>query len=174
MHSLYELSVETFLNVIDAGIAIMEKGEAYYQENNKNLNDLISMQLADDMLPFTFQVNSVRHHSLNAVKGIIRGEFNPPKPLPELDYHGLKQVLIDAKVELEAFTENEINALQGKPMYFRMGDMELPFSTENFILSFSIPNLYFHLTTLYNMLRIEGVPLGKGDYLAKSRLGLPE
>lgn len=174
MHSLYELSVETFLRTLDGAITIMEKGEQYYQENNKNLDELITMQLADDMLPFTFQVNSVRHHSLNAVKGMIRGEFNPPEPLPKLDYQGLKQVLIDAREELQQYSEDEINALVGNPMYFRMGDMELPFSTENFILSFSIPNLYFHLATLYDMLRMNGVPLSKSDYLSKTKIGLPE
>jgi hypothetical protein len=48
--------------------------------------------------------------------------------------------------------------------------MELPFSTESFLLSFSLPNFYFHATTTYSILRHHGVPLGKLDYLGNLRM----
>jgi hypothetical protein len=48
--------------------------------------------------------------------------------------------------------------------------MKLPFMAEGFLLSFSLPNFYFHATTAYDILRTKGVPLGKRDYLGKLRL----
>ncbi len=47
--------------------------------------------------------------------------------------------------------------------------MEIPFTAENFVLSFSLPNFYFHATTAYDILRMKGVPLGKLDYLGQMR-----
>ena len=64
-----------------------------------------------------------------------------------------------------------INALAGKPMLFKMGETEIPFTTSNFLLSFSLPNFFFHATTTYSILRMHGVPLGKMDYLAAMRVG---
>ena len=51
-------------------------------------------------------------------------------------------------------------------------DTEIPFTTDNFMLSFSLPNFYFHATTTYAVLREHGVPLGKMDYLGQLRVNL--
>ena len=67
---------------------------------------------------------------------------------------------------------DEINALADKPMLFKMGETEIPFTTDNFMLSFSLPNFYFHATTTYAVLREHGVPLGKMDYLGQLRVNL--
>ena len=53
-----------------------------------------------------------------------------------------------------------------------MGKTEIPFTTDNFMLSFSLPNFYFHATTTYAVLRKHGVPLGKMDYLGQLRVNL--
>ena len=58
-----------------------------------------------------------------------------------------------------------------KSMVFAVGERELPFTNENFLLSFSLPNFYFHATTIYNILREVGVPLGKVDFLGNMRVG---
>ena len=83
----------------------------------------------------------------------------------------LKARAEEATASLEAESREEIDALAGKPMTFRIGDREIPFTTENFILSFSLPNFYFHATTLYDILRLHGVPLGKRDFLGSLRVG---
>jgi hypothetical protein len=54
---------------------------------------------------------------------------------------------------------------------FRIGGNEIPFTTTRFLLSFSLPNFYFHATTTYTVLRLHGVPLGKRDYLGQLRIG---
>lgn len=55
-------------------------------------------------------------------------------------------------------------------MKFKAGSFELPFIAENFVLSFSLPNFYFHATTAYDILRMSGVPLGKMDFLGPMRV----
>ena len=55
-------------------------------------------------------------------------------------------------------------------MAFVMGERRMPFTAEGFLMSFSLPNLHFHATTAYDILRMQGVPLGKRDYLGGLRL----
>ena len=49
-------------------------------------------------------------------------------------------------------------------------DIKIPFTAEGFLLSFSLPNFYFHATTAYDILRSKGVPIGKRDFLGRMRL----
>jgi hypothetical protein len=55
-------------------------------------------------------------------------------------------------------------------MRFEMGEMRMPFTSEDFLLSFSQPNFYFHATTAYDILRWKGVKLGKRDFMGRPRL----
>ena len=56
-------------------------------------------------------------------------------------------------------------------MIFKIGGNEIPFTTENFVMSFSLPNFYFHATTAYDLLRQKGVPIGKMNFLGPMRMG---
>ena len=69
------------------------------------------------------------------------------------------------------FDQVRVDAITSKAMVFKIGDNELPFMVENFLMSFSTPNLHFHATTTYDILRMKGVPLGKMDYLGTMRMG---
>ncbi len=174
MTILYDLSIGTYRRVLESTINSMEKGLVFFDEQDINLTDVINIRLASDMAAFSSQVNFIRHHSLGAIHGILDGSFSTPSETPELDYKGLVKELTDALDELNSIDTNAIEATTGKAMYFRVGDFELPFTTENFILSFSLPNLYFHATTVYDMLRIKGVPLRKMDFLGNMNTGLTE
>jgi uncharacterized protein len=174
MITLYDLSIGSYKRVVQSTIGVMEKGASFMAEKGIDESDVLTMRLAPDMAAFPFQVNSVRHHSLNAAKGLLAGEFSPPPDIPELNYQGLKDLLSDALTELDTIDVDAINAAAGQAVQFKAGKFELPFTAENFVMSFSLPNLYFHATTLYDMLRIKGTPLGKMDFMGKMSLGLPE
>lgn len=174
MINLSDASLGSYKQVLGATIAVLEKGAQHFEEQGLNLNDLVEMQLAPDMAPFPFQVLSVRHHSLGAARGLMAGEFSPPPSMPKRNYQGYIDLLTETLAELNTITPEAINATKGKATTFKMGEHEIPFTTENFVLSFSLPNLYFHATTIYNMLRIKGVPLGKMDFMGSMSIGLPE
>lgn len=174
MTNLYDLSFGNYKQTLGATIAIMEKSAQYFAEKGLDLDDLIKMQLAPDMAPFPFQVQSVRHHSLGAARGLMAGQFAPPPSMPKRNYQGYIDLLTETLAELDTIKEEEIIATEGKAVCFKMGELEIPFTAENFVLSFSLPNLYFHATTIYNMLRIKGVPLGKVDFMGNMKVGLPE
>jgi hypothetical protein len=168
--SLYDISVANYLQVLGSISGVLEKGSEFAKDNNLDLSEIVETRLRPDMLPFSFQVISVAHHSLGAVEGIREGVFGPPPSL-ELDYAGLQGLVKEAAAALQAEAREDVDALEGKPMKFKLGDFEIPFTTENFILSFSLPNFYFHATTTYDILRIAGAPLGKMDFLGEMRTG---
>ena len=64
----------------------------------------------------------------------------------------------------------QVNEWEGKDVVFKLGEMSMPFTAEGFLFSFSKPNLYFHATTTYNILRMKAVPLGKRDFLGALQL----
>jgi hypothetical protein len=167
---LYDVSVTSFQQVLGGVAGFLEKGLAHCKANNIDLNALVETRLAPDMLPFRFQVIAVAHHTLGAIQGVQAGLFKPPAGPMDQDYAGLQKLIADARTALQAISRDTVNALEGKDMVFQLGSNKLPFTAEGFLMSFSLPNLHFHATTAYDILRMKGVPLGKRDYLGPMRM----
>ncbi|MBU2976933.1 DUF1993 domain-containing protein [Alteromonas sp. C1M14] len=175
MLSLYEITVINFSRNLEACIDVMTKGEAFLTAQNIDLNAIVNLRLADDMLPFSAQVNIAAHNAAGGVQAMLDGEFTPPQvSLDGLDYQGLIAHFKSALATLNTFSAEEVNGCFGKPLYFKAGGNTVPFTSENFIMSFAAPNVYFHTTTIYDMLRMQGVPLGKKDYLGNMKIGIAE
>ena len=169
--SFYETSVETYGRILDSVAGVLEKGAAYAAENGKDPNEFVQAKLRDDMMPLHFQVVSVCHHSWGALQGMRDGKFAPPSFELDKDYAGLQALVKEARDGVSSFSEGDANALVGKSLIFTIGKNELPFTNENFLLTFSLPNFYFHATTTYDILRMLGVPLGKMDFLGAMKIG---
>jgi hypothetical protein len=168
--SLYDISVASYLQTL-AGVAhVLQRGFDHFTDTNTDPNEMVEVRLHDDMLPMRFQIWSVAHHSIGAIEGIKKGVFHPPAAMPDLDYRGLQRVVADATEALGKQSADEINALTGNDMAFQFGDFKMPFTAEGFVMSFSLPNFYFHATTAYDILRNKGVPLGKRDFMGKLRM----
>ena len=162
--SLYDVTVPSFEQTLAASEGVPEKGLSFCQEQGIEPSELIAECLHPDMLPLHFQVVSVAHHSLGALRGVQAGSSSTPPKL-DLDYAGLQKLLAEARAGLAEFTPEVVNAFEGRDLEFRIGDAAMPFVAEDFLLSFSKPNFYFHATTLYDILRMKGVALGKRDFL---------
>lgn len=171
MTTLYDMAVGSYQQALGSVQGILAKGADYCNENGIALGDVVQTRLRDDMLPFHFQVVSVAHHSMNAVKGVMSGEAGPPSGFDDTDYAGLQGYIADAIASVNAVDAAEFNACAGNPVIFRLGKNEIPFTAENYVLSFSLPNLYFHAATAYDILRMKGVPLGKMDFLGQMKVG---
>ncbi|MGH7949980.1 MAG: DUF1993 domain-containing protein [Candidatus Binataceae bacterium] len=166
---LYDVSVTSFLQVLGGVAGFLEKGRLHCVANNIDLNEVVETRLYKDMLPFRFQVVAVAHHSKGALDGVQAGVFSPPGP-STLDYAGLQNLVADARTDLQKLKRDAVDALQGKDVVFKLGDRSMPFTAEGFLMLFSMPNLQFHATTAYDILRMKGVPLGKRDYMGQLRM----
>jgi hypothetical protein len=167
---LYDVSVTSFQQVLGGVAGFLEKGLAHCKANNIDLNALVETRLVPDMLPFRFQVIAVAHHSLGAIQGAQAGVFKPPSGPMDQDYAGLQKLIADARAGLSKLTREAVDALEGKDVIFQLGPNKLPFTAEGFFMSFSLPNLHFHATTAYDILRMKGAPLGKRDYMGALRM----
>ena len=79
-------------------------------------------------------------------------------------------MVADARTAVNEVTPDELNARASNDLTFKVGDKTIPFTTEDFLLSFSLPNFQFHATTAYDILRSKGVKIGKRDYLGQLRI----
>ena len=167
---LYDVSVTSFLQVVGAVAGFLDKGAAYCTEKGIDLGEIVETRLYPDMLPFRFQVMAVVHHSQGALEGVKKGVFGPPTGVADQDYAALQKMVADARTYLNGLERNAVNALEGKDVVFKLGERSMPFTAEGFLMSFSMPNLHFHATTAYDILRMKGAPLGKRDYMGQMRM----
>lgn len=169
--SLYDMSIGSYLQMLGGAVTFLEKGASHCAANDIDPAEVVSTSLYEDMAPFHFQAVCIVHQSLGAINGMRQGEFGPPTGYPEMTYAGLQKLVADALDELQGLDAHDVNQLAGGQVVFKLGETEIPFSNENFVMSFSLPNLYFHATTAYDILRMKGVPLGKRDFLGPMRMG---
>ncbi len=161
--SLYDASVARFLQSLGAVSGYLDKGRSHCEENNIDLNEIVETRLYPDMLPFRFQIIQVVSHSMGAINGAQAGEYLPKPAAEDLDYQALQDLVAEAQSGLQQVTVEVVNGLEGKEIRTPWW----PFTAEGFLMSFSLPSFYFHVTTAYDILRTKGVPVGKLDFLGQ-------
>ncbi len=167
--SLHALCVPGYLQQLAAVEGFLEKGAQHARSAGIDPQTLVDARLAQDMLPLRFQIVSVAHHSLGAVQALASGAFGPPTD-GTFDYPGLQKRVAETREALQRIPAQDVDRHAGREVVFSLGQMKLPFTAEDFILSFSLPNFYFHAATAYDLLRLKGVPLGKADFLGPMRI----
>ena len=168
--SLYEAVVPSNLQILGAIDALLDKAEAFCVEHGRAASDLIDGRLAPDMLPFGYQVKSCAAHSVGGIEGVRAGTFSPDMSPWPTEFAGLHGVIQAAIAQLNEIDLDAFEALAENDTQFAFGETRLPFTGANFLLSFAQPNFYFHATTAYAILRVQGVKLGKRDFLGMPRI----
>jgi hypothetical protein len=168
--SLYDATVANYLQILGAASGFLEKSLSDFREKGIDPAGIVEARLAPDMAPLRFQVVSLAHHSRGAMEAAKNGVFMPPSGKPDLDYAALQALVTDARNELSALAPEAVNALLGRDVTFKVGDRAVPFTAEGFLMSFSLPNFFFHATTAYDILRHNGAPIGKRDFMGRLKL----
>ena len=167
--SLYDLSVPTFLQTVRAVGEFLDCTVAHCRVVGLDPDDLVRARLFDDMAPFHFQIECVANHSVCSLEAIQTGVFDSPDLVGSIPFADLRARIAEAEAALQAFTPDEINSCSGKDLDLQIGPRRLAFTSETFLLSFALPNFYFHAVTAYDILRSRGVPLGKRDFEGQLR-----
>lgn len=168
--SLYDLSVNSYLQVLGGMITCLETGLAHCRETDVDPEEIADARLFPEMNPFNFQVQAITHHSVGAIRALKEESYFAQPQVPSVSYGVSQKMLHDAQESLRQITPSEIDGHEGGKVVFRFNEIAIPFSTENFLLSFALPNFYFHAATAYDILRMKGVPIGKVDYLGQMRI----
>ena len=167
--SLYDLSVPTFLQTVKAVGGFLDRAGRHCAETRADPNDFVQARLFDDMAPFHFQIEATWHHCVWGLEAAKTGVFAPPALVGPVPFADLQAMISQAQATLEALSPDEVNSWAGKSLDLQIGPRKLAFTSETFILSFSLPNFYFHAVTAYDILRTRGVPLGKRDFEGRLR-----
>lgn len=167
--TLYAAVVPSYLQILGSMSRLVTKAEAHCQDHGLDPETILGAQLADDMLPFAYQIKSTAVHSIGAIEGVRQGVFSPDTASPSKTFAGLAEQLAETISKLEALDPVEVESFIGRDMRFQFGDHSMDFTAEDFLLSFSQPNFYFHATTAYDILRMKGLTIGKRDYNGRVR-----
>lgn len=168
--TLHAAFVPSALQMLGTADHLIDKAEAWCGETGRAHGEAIGARIHEDMFPFSYQVKSVAVHTANAIEGARAGVFTPDLVPPPEDFGGLRERIAAARSVLEAVGEDELEGLIGKPVRFEFRDFRMDFTAEDFLLSFSQPNFYFHAATAYDILRMKGVAVGKRDFMGRVRL----
>ena len=168
--SLYDATIPAYRQTLGAVAGLLVTAEELCAEKQLASEDIIDARLAEDMLPFAYQVKSTVVHSLGSIEGVRRGVFSPDMTPPPQTFAALKARVAEGLSALEAIQPSEVEGFIGRDMRFEFRERRLEFTAENFLLSFSLPNFYFHAATAYDILRWKGARIGKRDFMGRLRL----
>ena len=168
--SLYAATIPSYQQTLGAMTGLLVTAETLCAEKHLAPEEILEARLAEDMRPFAYQVKSTAVHSLGSIEGVRRGVFSPDMTPPPQTFAALKARIAETLAALAAMTPAEIDGFIGRDMRFEFRERRLEFTAENFLLSFSLPNFYFHATTTYDILRWKGARIGKRDFMGRLRL----
>lgn len=159
-YSLYDAAIPMARNALKSLSNILKKGEAA-----PNGASLLAASIHPDMLPLTFQVTIIADSSTKVVARLQGIEPHAWEGKVET-YADCFSRIAKAEEILDAADKDLINQRQNETVPLGLGSrgtVQIPGS--NYVNGYFLPNIFFHLATAYDILRKEGVPLGKTDYL---------
>jgi hypothetical protein len=172
--SLHTATVRTYLQILPPLGRLVDKAEAHCREKGLPDEALTGASLADDMWNFAKQVFECGRHSARAIKSAQAGAAGPDMDPVPLDFASLRAEVSQSIVFLKTVDPDALESLVGKDVRFEFSTSRMDFTVEDFLLSFALPNFLFHATTAYGVLRNQGLPIGKYDFLGKLRVKGPD
>ena len=161
--SMYTVTVATFTRMLTNLLRILEKAEANAAERKIGPEVLAASRLAPDMHPLAFQVQSATDRAKFAVARIT-GRTAPSWEDTEKTLDDLRGRIRKALDYLATFTEADLNGTEDKLLTLKVGGQDKQVRAEDHVLQSVHPNFYFHVTTAYDILRHNGIPVGKRDF----------
>ncbi|HMN77700.1 MAG TPA: DUF1993 domain-containing protein [Burkholderiaceae bacterium] len=162
--SMYQASVPRLANLLGNLSGILDKAQAHVDAGRIELPALMDYRLAPDMYPFSKQVQIACDKARSVVARLARMEVpyyvDDEKTLAELKVRIARTVAFIRSVPSE-----RIDGTEDDEIVLPVTGKETRYSGMQLLLGHSMPNVYFHTTTAYNILRQIGVPVGKRDFL---------
>jgi uncharacterized protein len=162
--SIYEISIPVFVRGFGILSTLLRKGEAYAVAAGSDPNALVADRLAPDMLSLAGQVQRASDTAKLAA-GRLTGAQAPAFPDDEATFAELQDRIDRTVAFLGTLEEARFANAEAREITLGSGDTARHLTGSSYVLTFALPNFFFHVTTAYDILRHNGVPLGKRDYL---------
>lgn len=165
---LYDVSIAPLIRNLHNLKQILAEGERYAQQKQVAAEVLLNSRLAVDMYPLLKQVQLVSDMSKGA--GARLAGLDVPVYADDETSFDMLYVRIDKTLAfLAGISAEQLAGAEHREVILTIRKVELKFSGLDYLQKWVMPNIYFHVTTAYNILRHLGVPLGKTDYLGQKR-----
>ena len=162
--SMYRASVPVIARALRNLAAVLRKGEAHATARNVDPSVLLGYRIAPDMFPLTRQVQIASDTAKGCVARLAGVEV-PSYPDDETTFPQLLARIERTIAFIESFQPAQIDGSEDKPVMLKMRTGESNFQGHQYLFEFVLPNVYFHSTTAYAILRHCGVDVGKKDFL---------
>ncbi|MCW3476981.1 DUF1993 domain-containing protein [Limobrevibacterium gyesilva] len=162
--SMYSASVPMFKTLLGALSAVLDKGAAFAEAKKFDSSVLVNARLAPDMFPLSKQVQI----ATDMVKGgaaRLAGVEIPVYADDEATIDELKARIAKTVAFLDTLSAGQIDGTEGKEIVLKMRAGDTTFTGQRYLIGFVIPNVIFHCATAYDILRHNGVDVGKRDFL---------
>lgn len=161
---MYKASVPVVLNALTNLKAILGKAEAWAAEKNIKDATVLNARLALDMLPFSKQIQLVSD-TAKGVAARLGGVENPSYADDEASFAELHERLQKTIDFVKSVDPKGFEGAESREVVLKFPSRTIEFKGLDYLTGFAIPNMFFHVTTAYAILRHSGVPLGKSDFL---------
>jgi hypothetical protein len=162
--SMYQASVPRLVNILHNLEKILDKAQEHVEIKKIDIASIIDFRLSPDMFSMVRQVQ-IACETAQGVVARLAGVEIPASEDNERNIRELKQRIAKTIAFIEGFSPEQIDGTEDKPIVTKRHDKETHYKGMQFLLGHAIPNVYFHVTTTYNILRHNGVEIGKRDYL---------
>ena len=163
--SMHSASAPVFTRMLTNLLTWLDKAEAHAAARKFDANNFLAMRLAPDMLPFTRQIQ-IASDAAKACMARLAGVEAPKWEDNEATLDDLRARVRKTIDYVNSFSAAQIDGSEEREIQVpRRTSEPLVFNGENYLKHYALPNLYFHVTIVYALLRHGGVEIGKGDYL---------
>ena len=143
---------------------LLDKGAAFAAANGIDEADLLASRLAPDMAPLSRQVQIATDGAKGGVARLA-GQEPPSYADDEVTIAQLQARVAKTLAYIRSVPAGDIDGSEDRAITLKAGPREFQFKGQDFLLTFVLPNFFFHVTTAYALLRHRGVEIGKMDYL---------
>lgn len=164
--SMYQASVPVVIRTLNNLVGILEKGAKHAETKKIDPSVLVNSRLFPDMFPLSRQVQIASDIAKRGVAQLA-GMEAPKFEDNETTFAELIDRIQKTISYLDTFKPEQVDGSEERTITLQMPNNTLSFQGMPFLLYFVLPNVYFHVTTAYDILRHCGVELGKLDYLGQ-------
>ena len=164
MFSMYDASIPPILRALNNLSHILNKGEAYANAKEIELAVLFNARLFPDMFPLSRQVQIATDMSKGAAARLARLEV-PSYDDNETTFADLQARIAKTIAFIETVTPAQLEGAEKRDIEIMVRKAKMEFTGQDYLQKWVMPNVYFHVATTYNILRHNGVELGKPDFL---------
>jgi len=162
--TVYDASIPVMIHTLESLSKILDKAVAQANERDMPLSELLDARLAPDMFPLTRQIQ-IATDSVKGCAARLTGNEVPSFEDNEASFPELQERIAKTIAYVKGFTPEQFEGSETRKIEIKTPRQSFEFIGRDFLTRFVLPNLYFHVTTAYALLRHKGIEIGKFDYL---------